>query len=353
MSTTSFTSVTSSFLHPTITPIADHTSRPTYATLRKAQTQLNANASSVPSYGGGGLHGHLTLTMPAPEYLLLTGVAFVAPVNPPILPVQQVGATAAQIAENLRIHKEAQASFKTYHDVDRALRNQLVAAVPISYTRAMHDPIIGFGTTTCKQLLVHLWDRYGRIKPAELNANTIRMKAQWTPPVPIEDLYTQLSDGRSFSHAGGDPITELTTVRWGYHNIESTGLFDVACREWRIRPPAEQTWINFQSHFLVASEDLNDTTGDAGYTSNTSNAVVSQEYANAAVHQPPPHPIATNNIPGWEYCWTHGLGRSPFHSSADCRRPADRHQVTATLANMKGGCRVIYEHNQRRTISST
>jgi hypothetical protein len=105
----------------------------------------------------------------------------------------------------------------------------------------MHDPIIRFITTTCRELLVHLWDRYGCIKLVELNANAICMKAQqWTLSVPIEDL------DRSFSNAGGNPITEPTTVHWRYHNIKATGLFNVACREWRICPQAKQMQTNFQ-----------------------------------------------------------------------------------------------------------
>jgi hypothetical protein len=98
--------------------------------------------------------------------------------------------------------------------------------------------------------------------------------------------------------------------------------------------------------FPVASEDLNNTTGNAGYAGNPANIVVIQESANAAHHQPPPPTGANVNIPDWKYCWTYGLGCSPFHCSDNCRLPAKGHQVTATLAHMMGGYRVIYTHGQ-------
>lgn len=37
------------------------------------------------------------------------------------------------------------------------------------------------------------------------------------------------------------------------------------------------------------------------------------------------------------YCWSHGLTRTPFHTSSTCRDPEPGHVKTATFANKKGG----------------
>ena len=37
------------------------------------------------------------------------------------------------------------------------------------------------------------------------------------------------------------------------------------------------------------------------------------------------------------YCWTHGLGLNPTHTSATCTHPADGHKEVATLMKRMGG----------------
>ena len=72
---------------PVLTPIATVTSPPTYATICLAQTQLNSNATTVPSHERDGIHGHPALTLSPAAYLLRSGgVPFIAPVNGPRQP---------------------------------------------------------------------------------------------------------------------------------------------------------------------------------------------------------------------------------------------------------------------------
>ena len=76
--TTASTTTAKGFPHPILSPIATTTQEPTYKSLRLAQMQFNANASSVHSNSGGGSHGHLVLTMPPAEFALLPNiVAFI------------------------------------------------------------------------------------------------------------------------------------------------------------------------------------------------------------------------------------------------------------------------------------
>jgi hypothetical protein len=78
-STINAATITASFPLPLLNPIATITSPPTYATIRAAQTQLNANATTVPSYAGDGIHGHLALTLKTADYKIKSkGVDFIA-----------------------------------------------------------------------------------------------------------------------------------------------------------------------------------------------------------------------------------------------------------------------------------
>jgi hypothetical protein len=180
-------SISQSFPITTLPPIATINSRPSYASLRIAQTELNSNAASVHSNSGGGQHGHLVLTISPAEFRTITNnVDFNVPENPPTQPVHPTGATGSVITEANRQHLEAKQIFKTYHEVDQALRKQILAAVPHVYIRALKHITTGYGNTTSYQLLSHLWTNYGTITQTELDANQQRMNRPWSPPCPLK-----------------------------------------------------------------------------------------------------------------------------------------------------------------------
>ena len=128
--------------HPTLSPpIASSTTELTYESLCNAQTQLNANATSVHSNSGGGCHGHLVLTMPPAEYALLPNVvAFITPVCPPDHPVHPAQATQPQITEINCLHKAMQHTFRTYDDLDKDLKTQIIQATPIVLNQCATPP---------------------------------------------------------------------------------------------------------------------------------------------------------------------------------------------------------------------
>jgi hypothetical protein len=331
--TMSDSSIRSTFPIPVLTPIPSDAAGPTYATLRVMQTQLNSNAASVHSYGGDGLSGHLALTMPTTEYLVMTnGIVFDPPINPPQQPVHPVGATKHVIDEINRNHLVFQSIFRTYHETDKALRQQLLAAVPDEYVSELRHPTLGYGRVTCLELLTHLWATYGTITLAELEANRQNMRQPWSPPSSIEQLCQRLENGMLFATAGSNPISVSSAVSDGYYVLSQTGLFDRACRQWRDKSPADMTMAVFKTHFLKAEKDRreyggnNDTTASAGYTSNQ------------VVAQPPP---TVNRTRG--YCWTHGLMHNPRHTSATCKNKAEGHQDTATVDNKMGGKTTVFQ----------
>jgi hypothetical protein len=330
--------VTSAFPLTELTHIGTDTEPPNYASLHIAQMQLNSCAASVDSNGGDGVHGHLALTITPAEYMALSagGVPFIAPLNPPIQPVHQPGATAAQIAENIRQHKEAKIIFHTYHDTDKVLRNMLIAKIDIIYIRALYDATVGFGNVMCLELLQHLKTNYGIIKQEELEENTKRMNTPWNPPTPIEALFNQLDEGVIFATAGGEPPAPSVVVRMGYNLIEATGLFVMPCTEWRKLATAAKTMAAFKMHFREADVDcrLITTTGCAGFHS-----------ANKVTMTPTPkeksNTVVTDNAP-LSYCWTHGSSKNVKHTSKTCENKAEGHDDNATMKDKKGGSTKVW-----------
>ena len=83
--------------------------------LIKLKKQLKANASSVTSNLGDGLHSHLGLMILNPvDYALISQIPFDAPVHPgPLVIVQGTSATMATATHDT--HTEAVCLFREYH----------------------------------------------------------------------------------------------------------------------------------------------------------------------------------------------------------------------------------------------
>jgi hypothetical protein len=344
--------ITASFPTIKLTPISTASSPPTYATLRAAQTQLNANAASIPSHGGDGLHGHVCLALSIADYAILSAIPFIPPVNPPPIGEHPAGLTAHQISELNRIHTSACSIFRTYNEVDKALRTQVIAAVADHYIEDLYDPTLGYGHVSCLTILTHLWANHGKITQDELDANQLRMHAPWNPPTPIEALFTQLNTGIRFATAGHDAPSDASVIRIGYNIIHATGLFEVACREWRGKDDATKTLLLFRRHFRDADQDRRHSTataGSAGYHGANATAAIQPAKpahapsANAAVAPPAPNnaPNTTSRgpdlRPNTSYCWSHGFLKNPKHNSLTCKYKKENHQDTATATNQLGG----------------
>lgn len=202
------------------------------------------------SYASGGRHGHLALTIAPVAYLALAGVVFVPQVAPPAAPIHGEAPTAAQITEANRLHLADQRIFQRYHDVDRALLRQFIAAVPPVYiAAALNDRTFGFSNVTCLMLLQHLKEHFGCITLSEMDANTACMFTAWNPPTPFDALFAQLDDGVYFAAAGLEPLVDSHVARLGYNILLTTGLFADACCEWRLRPAPERTFVAFKADF--------------------------------------------------------------------------------------------------------
>lgn len=358
----------SAFPFPTISPIATIGTTPSYTTLTIAQRELTANAYSVQSYDGTGLHGHIVLvTSPAAFAVLTTdaanpgGVLHPAPINPgPIQP----GFTAA-------LHRAWEGdtkNFETYRNTDLALKAQLIAAVPNMYIKAIEHNVYGFATVSTLAILTHLWANYGMIRPSDLDLNIQRLQTPWHPPTPIEDLFSQLDAGLKFASDNNDALNDQFAVRSGYNIISKTGLFETPCYHWRQRDLAQQTLAEFKTYFAKANVDRAVTTSQAGFhsaasvTSHHSEVseltTLSNQFAvliAALAQGQQVKPASTlgssssnstnkSNAPRHRgYCWTHGITHSiNVHTSANCKRPAVGHQVQATEANQMNGSTKIW-----------
>jgi hypothetical protein len=227
-------SVKQQFPHEELTSLHSE-DKPNHASLKLLHQELNANAMATPSTQGGGAHGHLTLVVDAPTYQAIAGLPFLAPGHPGPLPVFAAAATAAQIAEGGRQYSSVLKEYQVYTAVEANLKRQLITAVPATFIDELSDEVFGFANTTTLNMLMHLDTTYGNITANDLDENLKNLHRTWSAEQPIEDLWKQIRKCRTFA-APTDPISEPTAVRAGLQNLEKSGLFTDAIRDWRKRP---------------------------------------------------------------------------------------------------------------------
>jgi hypothetical protein len=372
MSTTDTTLLLSLFPTETLSLIAGENGKPTHSTLTILQAEVNGNAMSVSSREGGQF-GHAVLTYTAVAYAELTGnIPFEVPENPPVHPeMPDAGATQYVILAAGRAHAAAILVYERFYGLDKILRGQIIKACPAQCIRKLKHSQHGFSQVTTLQMLTHLWSTYGQITENDMLNNQARMAKDWHPPTDIEALFTQLEEGAAFAEAGGATISEAGIILIGYQIILKTGLFEVACREWRKTVVGDRTMNSFQSHFQAADTDRTGTLGMAGYhstnlaTNHSANLATTQPLTTAqqdikdlqasftalalafATKEDAGPPIGQKS-----YCWTHGFSNNLKHSSSTCEHKKPGHQDHATATNKLGGSKITWKPRDNRNAQA-
>jgi hypothetical protein len=343
------------------TPLST-TSQPTAKEIDRLKKEATAAAIDFESWRGGGNHGHLHLVINPALYNNFTNgaPAFDIP-NAPDGNGPHIGgqASAALIAQRQAQFKQNAEDFKKYNMVKQALKRALLTAVPEIYIKPLSHRFVAYANVTPLQILEHLEVHYGTITRADLDENEKDMKTQWNPHThPVAHLWTQIKQAQDFAPAT-DAILEPAALRSAINNVKNTNEFDDDVKKFEARPAIQQTLANFTSDIQAAynlweRNKLKSTNQDAGYHG-----------ANAATT-----PTGTNNGKSTtkntllcdHYCWTHGLGYDPEHTSATCRFKATGHKDDATRHNKLGGNtnirrmqgeRTIYERTYRNNRTNT
>ncbi len=345
---------TAAFPFPELTTIAEIGKPPTYATLQNAQSQLNANASAVDTTLGTGEHGHIVLTLSTTAFYTLTDTdeeeehPHPAPPNPGNINPAATRAQARQHEVNLY-------HYKLHITTEKLLKKQLLAAIPDLYINTLKHPTTNYANVTTLALLTHLWQSYGTVNEAALDANLIAMAVPWHPTTPIEQLFKQLADGIIIAEAGECPMHDKHVIRIGYNIIFKTGLFEPYCHEWRGRASADKNFATFQTFFAAANLDRATSTGDVGFHSTNAitndNNIIALQKSNKELiaklnklnnmYNPPTKPKYTDKLRYEGYCHTHGTTHAPtaakLHNSITCKNPGTNHNKLATKDNKMGG----------------
>jgi hypothetical protein len=244
------------------------TGDPTFEDLKVIRRLLNTNDMSVASYEVGSRHGHLGIIMTKEEYFAVAVDVFPVPNNPAPPAAFVAGMTASVITETTRLYREATQVYRTYHNVDQAVKKLIIESFDDAYLNALSDEIMGYANFTSLQLLTHLLTYYAMIAPTELTQNYERLNALYDPNQPIKTLFQQIQDARAFAVAGGQPYGAVMIVNVAYTLVSNAGLLPDACRAWQSRVIAGKTWAQFKLDFATAHHELhltNETAQQSGF----------------------------------------------------------------------------------------
>jgi len=131
---------------------------PSNITLKLLTKEIFANACAIPSTYGCSGHGHLSLVMSAPEYMIVAGIGFQLPVHPGDNPVIPANVTQFQIAKAMHTYKATLAELTLATTIKEEMKKQLLAAVnhlyvakldmkPLDFLMSWYCSIISTSTT--------------------------------------------------------------------------------------------------------------------------------------------------------------------------------------------------------------
>jgi hypothetical protein len=124
------------------------TGEPTFEDLKVIRRLLNTNDMSAASYKGGGRHGHLDIIMTNEEYFATAVDVFPVPNHPGPSTAVVAGMRAAVISETTWLHREAIQVYRTYHNVDQAIKKLIIESFDDAYLNALSDEIVGYAKCT-------------------------------------------------------------------------------------------------------------------------------------------------------------------------------------------------------------
>jgi hypothetical protein len=244
---------TSYFEYPDLTRISGE---PTYETIHTLINQIKANSMSVHSNLGGGAHGHLGLVLQDQAYAMVSNTPYERPDHPGVLNIP-MNATRHAMDNLARTHEEALRVFHEVRGIERALIQQIIAAVEPQYVAALRDRTTNQFTGTVLQILTYLKTTYGKITPAALQKLETETKAiDFNVVQPIDTIYHKVEDLVEYADLANAPMTQVQTINIAYNIINKTGRFKSAIRDWNRRPANEKNWINFKDSFRTAQLEL-------------------------------------------------------------------------------------------------
>ena len=142
---------------------------PTNQDINHLDNELTAIASSFPSEGGGGIHGHAGLVKNVADYkLFASGMPFIVLANPGVYPLGNI--PVAQCGQWEAEQKALVAQFQTCMGASKGLKDLVLQAVNKDSLLELQAKGIAYLNVTPVQMLTHLHYRWGTMDFIDITA---------------------------------------------------------------------------------------------------------------------------------------------------------------------------------------
>ena len=169
---------------------------------------------------------HFIFNIFSAVYATLSTIAFVPPVNPGPESSIPTDANGAVIADLWYRHTEATKIFTEYENKDKALRQLLLESTDKVYVRSLRQKYVGYGKTTTRVLLDHIYSTYANISASALQDNDKRLRAPYGSNQLLKTLIDQVENVVDYASAGDMPYTPAQVVGISFQLLFQTGIFN-------------------------------------------------------------------------------------------------------------------------------
>jgi hypothetical protein len=136
------------------------------------------------------------------------------------------------------------------------LRKQLIDLVETAYIAHLDDPYSGFNKVLVKDILLDLFENYGKIRSTELQANIKRFDEDWDPSETFQTLMARVKQCREFAHDTGQPYSDEQVLAKTHTIVFNTGLYHDALEKWEEQLAGQATYEEFCKHMIQAQTRL-------------------------------------------------------------------------------------------------
>jgi hypothetical protein len=278
-------SIASSFLYGTLPKI---NGRPKFMDIYNAFKLQQVNAAEIHTTNGGGEHGYLGALLPAATYANVSQTAWATPDFPGQYPAVDGTETAAQIRAITEQHIEELREFKQHHNVQQALKKQLIDCFDIAFLEGYKQQYVQFGNRLIGPFYVWLFQQYGTLSPQDHDINTAKFNSEWDPSMPFESYAAKLEEASEIATLSGTAFSTAQTLATAVSKVFKTALYFDDLQKWNAKTDADRTWGNFKTHMALAQSRLSveqETTAARGGFANHHSANMAQQQLEATQAQ--------------------------------------------------------------------
>lgn len=230
---------------------------PDYSSLYTLYKEVKANAASVHSDLGGGIHGHLGMVITPTSYTHLSATPWVDPVHPGSI-VNIPAGTAQHQASHLRdVHNQALGLFQLADAVRTIITSQIKNAVEEDYLADEVNLTTGKFSSDLHTTIQNLFTEYGSVKPAFVQEKLQELQNKhYDPAVPLAATFARIEALVDLAETAKIPYTLEQRLAIAISIIEKTGKFGSALKDWYALAPDDHTWPRFKTHFKDARNML-------------------------------------------------------------------------------------------------